>query len=753
MSPGEESVRKASILIVDDQPANLLILEKILKRKGYEVRPVSSGLLALETARANPPDLVLMDIVMPDMDGFETCAEFKQDPLLADIPVLFLSGLNETFDKIRAFSAGGIDYLSRPYEVEELQARMETHLKISRLQRELDRRNKNMHEKVVEQDLEIMKAHQATLLAKEDRTRKEEGGMNQALAGAQRRILITLRFLSLVIISSFLIFNPPPKADETAAVLLLALFLASILGMFFIYESWLKQKNFLGLVFALDTLFVTGGLYLTGVKEWDLMTLYFLTIFICALVKDVKNSVGVGVAACFIYLFLHYKITGQWLALDTATLLKLPFLLIVATFSGFLAADSRMREELARHYGKVNESISEQADRATQKLLASEKHLKELVRYHHLILANIQTGIVVAHQDGKVRTFNAAACKITGLVETAVVGWQLDELPANFRPVTQLMKRTLAEGKPFSQENVELDKQQPEPAYISLQTTLLQNAEGASLGVIATLKDVTLVKQMEQQLLRSERLANLGEMAAGVAHEIKNPLNAILGFSQRLHDKLEDAKLKQYALIVVEEVKRLASTVNDVLEYNRTQSVNKKLVNFNSVVDGTVMLVAEKADAAGVEIELEVDRTLPPVPMDEDKIRQVLLNLMQNALHAMEKGGTLTVMAKMEEGMLPVGEAVSQESNILQQVFHQQKMVSIAVKDTGCGIPKENIHKLFNPFFTTKTTGTGLGLSICHKVIESHGGFMRVDSQVGVGSSFIFYLPLEREGVPELVTV
>jgi signal transduction histidine kinase len=171
------------------------------------------------------------------------------------------------------------------------------------------------------------------------------------------------------------------------------------------------------------------------------------------------------------------------------------------------------------------------------------------------------------------------------------------------------------------------------------------------------------------------------------------------------------------------------------------------------VVDGTVMLVAEKADAAGVEIELEVDRTLPPVPMDEDKIRQVLLNLMQNALHAMEKGGTLTVMAKMEEGMLPVGEAVSQESNILQQVFHQQKMVSIAVKDTGCGIPKENIHKLFNPFFTTKTTGTGLGLSICHKVIESHGGFMRVDSQVGVGSSFIFYLPLEREGVPELVTV
>jgi|GEM_PF-836430 len=753
MSPGEDSSQKATILIVDDQPANLLILEKILKRKGYEVRPVQSGLLALESARNSPPDLILLDIRMPEMDGFETCAEFKKDPLLADIPVVFISGLDETFDKVRAFDAGGVDYVVRPYEIEELQARMETHLKMSRMQSELDRRNKNMHERVLEQDLEIMKAHAETEQAKKERTQKAEGQMNTALAAAHRRILVTLRFLSLVIISSFLIFNPPPKEDETVAIVLLALFLASILGMFFLYQAWLEKKNFLLLVFSLDTLFVTGGLYLTGVKEWDLMTMYFLTIFICALVKDVKSSVGVGAAACFIYMLLQYKLTGQWLMIDTATLLKLPFLLIVATFSGYLAADSRIREELARHYGKINESISEQADRATQKLLASEKHLKELVRYHHLILANIHTGIVVAHQDGKIRTFNTAACKITGLEETGVVGLQLDEMPASFQPVAQLMKRTLAEGKPFSQENVELDKQQPEPAYISLQTTLLQNAEGASLGVIATLKDVTLVKQMEQQLLRSERLANLGEMAAGVAHEIKNPLNAILGFSKRLFDKLEDEKLKQYAQIIVEEVKRLANTVDDVLEYNRTQVVSKEDANFNDILDGTIMLVAEKADAANVEIVLEVDPHLPPVPMDKDKIRQVLLNLMQNALHAMEKGGTLTVVAKIEEGMLPANQGDPTDLTLLQQVFLQQKMISIGIKDTGCGIPKENIHKLFNPFFTTKTTGTGLGLSICHKIIESHGGFMRVDSQVGTWSSFVIYLPLEKERVPELAAV
>jgi PAS domain S-box-containing protein len=745
MSPAEDSSRKPSILIVDDLPANLLILEKILKRNGYETRVVHTGLLALQSARSKPPDLILMDVVMPEMDGFETCAELKKDPSLADIPVLFISGHNETLDKVRAFSAGGVDYVTRPFETEELLARIATHLKLFQLQRELDQHNKNMRERVREQDQELSKIQAEVVQARAEKTIESEGQLDKAMAASRRRVLIALRLLSLVIVASFLVFNPPPKAYEAYAIILLALFLFSILGMLFLFRASLEKKSVLLWVFALDTLFVSCGLYLTGVREWDLMILYFMTIFMSALVNNIKNSVGVGFIACFIYLLLQYKTTGVWLVVDTPHLLKLPFLLIVATFSGYLASDSKMREELARHYGNINKSISEQADMVTQKLLASERHLKELVRYHHLILANIQTGIVVAQQDEKVRTFNSAAARITGLGEIGVVGTPLGELPEAFQPVALLMKRSLAEGKPFSQENVDLNKQDPEPSSISLQTTPLQNAEGATLGVIATLKDVTLVKQMEQQLVRSERLANLGEMAAGVAHEIKNPLNAILGFSQRLADKLTDLKLKNYANIIVEEVNRMANTINDVLEYNRTQIAAKVGEDLNAVLNDALLFVADNTAASGVQIVREIDPGLPPIPMDKDKIKQVLLNLMINAISAMESGGTLTVRARMEEGMTPAGQMEKTESSLLQQVFLQQKMVSVAVKDTGCGIPKENINKLFNPFFTTKTTGTGLGLSICHKIIESHGGFMRVESQVGVGSSFIFYLPMEKE--------
>ncbi len=568
--------------------------------------------------------------------------------------------------------------------------------------------------------------------------------MNAALASEHRRVLITLRLLSLSIIALFLIFNRPPQEYEIHAVILLSFFFLSIIAMFFLFQAWLQTKLLLILIFFLDTFFVSCGLYLTGVKEWDLMAIYFLTIFICAMVRDLKECLGVGIAACFIYLFLQYRITGQFLMPDTATLLKLPFLLIVSTFSGYLAVDSRKREEVTRRYGKINESITAQADIAVKKLVSSEKHLKDLVNYHHLVLANIQTGIVVARQDGKVRTFNAAASRITGLDETRVVNYQLEELPAVFQPIANLMKRTLAEGKPLSQENVDVKKSKSEPVTLSLQTTLLKNPDGETLGIIATLKDISLVKQMEQQLVRSEHLATLGEMAAGVAHEIKNPLNAILGFSQRLADKLEDPKQKKYAEIIIEEVNRMAATISDVLEYSRYQKSSKELVDFNVALDDTMVIVTEKAGASNVQVIREIDPNLPLIPMDKDKIKQVLLNLMLNAINAMEEGGTLTVRARVEEGMLPADQMLNPDQTLLQQVFLQQKMVSVSIQDTGCGISKENLHKLFTPFFTTKTTGTGLGLSICHKIVESHGGFMRVESQLGAGSTFILYLPLEE---------
>ncbi len=563
--------------------------------------------------------------------------------------------------------------------------------------------------------------------------------------GSRRRTLITLRFLSLVILVALLMSRRSRDLYDPEALILLGLYLASIVAMFLLKTSFFEGKPVLFSLFALDTLLVSTGLYLSGLREWDLVAFYFLTILLAALAGDVKAGAGIGVLSCLLYFGLQWRLTGQGPALDTPELLKYPFLMVVALFSGYLAADSRAREEMARHMGSINEAISEQADRAIQKLVASERHLAALVLYHRLILGSIQTGIVVVHHDGRVKTFNPAAARITGVEGNRAEGRLLSELPDSFRPVAELMERSLREGKPYLQENLVIQDDRGEGLPVSLQTQLLSGGGGGALGVIATIKDLSLVKQMELQMRRSEKLAGLGEMAAAVAHEIKNPLNAVLGFAQRLSAKLDDPRLRDYAGIIVTEVNRMAAIVNDVLEYNRYRAPEKKPADLAGILDEVLVLVADRAAKAGVEVAVEADPLLPPVPMDRDKMKQVLLNLVLNAVNAMENGGTLAVRVRMETGALPAGQETDPDRTLLQQVFLQQRMVSVTVRDTGCGIARENLQKIFDPFFTTKTSGTGLGLSVCHKIVESHGGFMHVESRLGEGSEFSFYLPLPEE--------
>lgn len=154
-----------SILIVDDTPANLRLLSGMLSEEGYRVRPVPNGRLALQSASADPPDLILLDINMPEMDGYETCRRLKSDPLLKTIPVIFVSALSETLDKVKAFGVGAVDYITKPFQVEEVLARVETHLTNRHLQRQLELHNRNLQALVADQVREIADSHIALILA------------------------------------------------------------------------------------------------------------------------------------------------------------------------------------------------------------------------------------------------------------------------------------------------------------------------------------------------------------------------------------------------------------------------------------------------------------------------------------------------------------------------------------------------------------------------------------------------------------
>ncbi len=235
----------------------------------------------------------------------------------------------------------------------------------------------------------------------------------------------------------------------------------------------------------------------------------------------------------------------------------------------------------------------------------------------------------------------------------------------------------------------------------------------------------------EARLVRSARLAAVGEMAAGVAHELNNPLTTVAGFAELILQDLEPGSpFREDLELVLAESERARHVVRRLLDFSRPVDDQRTKTDLNELVKGVLLLVNHLTRTSSVEIVLALTEDLPWVTLDPNQIKQVFLNLVHNALQAMPNGGKLTVTTGQEEH---------------ENGGHRQTWATLAVRDTGEGIPSENLEKLFEPFFSTRLPGkgTGLGLSVSYGIISSHGGFIDVESQIGQGSCFTIYLPQE----------
>ena len=239
----------------------------------------------------------------------------------------------------------------------------------------------------------------------------------------------------------------------------------------------------------------------------------------------------------------------------------------------------------------------------------------------------------------------------------------------------------------------------------------------------------------EAETARSEKLASVGLLAAGIAHELNNPLTGILTFATLLRKKMPDGSADAEDLdLVVRETKRCATIIRRLLDFAREKTPEKKFADLNRIIEDTVRIIERPASFRDIEITLDLDRELPPVWLDADLIKQVIMNMLVNAQHAIEDAGSITVRTrrcaapKSPEPGLP-----------------SVPVVEMAVIDTGCGIPAQNLKRIFDPFFTSKGVGkgTGLGLSVSHGIVKAHGGAIEVESKVGEGSTFRVYLPIE----------
>ena len=340
----------------------------------------------------------------------------------------------------------------------------------------------------------------------------------------------------------------------------------------------------------------------------------------------------------------------------------------------------------------------------------------------HLMQASMD-GIIANDLEGNVLIFNQGAGRILGYTPEEVIG-KINA--ARFYPPSQAhtIKELIYDphygevGVLENYETVAVHKDgTPVPIWLSAR---FLTDDGEVRGIVGYFRDLRERKRLEEDLLRSERLATLGKMVAHVTHEIKNPLLAIGGFARQLERHVElSPEIHRRLQLIITEVARLEKFIGDLGSFTRIPPTQKVTGDLAALTREVAEMMADTFKEKGVTFQIEAPRDIPPFPFDPGQMRQVLINLFKNALEAMPQGGLLTAGLKVRGDFL-----------------------ELTVEDTGQGISPDNLKLLFTPFFSTKQGGTGLGLTICRGLIEQHRGEISIDSKVGQGTTCLIRLPL-----------
>ncbi|MCB2216946.1 MAG: PAS domain-containing protein [Desulfobulbaceae bacterium] len=352
-----------------------------------------------------------------------------------------------------------------------------------------------------------------------------------------------------------------------------------------------------------------------------------------------------------------------------------------------------------------------QGYRSAKKTLQDESAIKDQV------VTSLPVGLIATDKDGRIAFYNSAAERITGLDLAQARGKEPDSvLPSHLCG----LKESLDLGEPISEKEMECEFTANKIVPVSISASQIINEEGQFVGQVLIIRDLGEVRRLQAEIRRKEKLAAIGGLAAGVAHEIRNPLSSVKGIASYYKSKFEDgSKDKEMAGVMIEEVDRLNRVISELLEFAGPTKLNRKPSNMNELLKHSAQLVEQEAAAKKISMQLNLTPESVEADVDPDRLTQCFLNLFLNGLQAMESGGVLSVSSSTSES----------------------GKVIIDIRDSGPGISAEDQNKIFDPYFTTKPKGTGLGLAIVHKIIEVHEGQIKVRSTIGTGTVFSIVLP------------
>ncbi len=510
-------------------------------------------------------------------------------------------------------------------------------------------------------------------------------------------------------------------------VLIGATYLFTALSAFLI-RRFKDLRRFAYLQLLWDVLFTTGLIYFTGGIESIFSFLYLISIIAASIILYRRGALLTASLSSIWYGALldlqYYQIIsppyGKFPPASQGS--GLLFTLVIDITGFYLVA-------------WLSSYLSEQLKQTGEELRERQIDLKELEALNKKIVEGINSGLLTIDSGQRLTSFNRAAEEITGYRLSEVYQKRINSVFSGLE--------LYPEGKPLppgARQQIGFQRKDGKQLYLGCSVSPLRDERGGKLGQIVIFQDLTGLKEMEEEVRRAERLATMGRLAAGMAHEIRNPLASLSGSIQVLREGLdlkdEDRHLME---IITRETNRLNSLISDFLSFARPSEKKEEKVRIQEIIEETLKAFEQSPGGQrGIKIVKEFDGD-PLLNADSRQLRQVFWNLLLNASQAMPEGGELTINAKCKMQNANMKRKIGSEKDLPQP---EKDFLEITISDTGVGISEEDLPKIFDPFFTTRDSGSGLGLTIVYKIIESHHGQIKVESTKGKGTTFTILLPV-----------
>ncbi|HWQ13476.1 MAG TPA: response regulator [Roseiflexaceae bacterium] len=664
------------ILIIDDSKQICSMLaEYVLPELGYKASIANTGRQGLALLRQRLPDLILLDLQLPDISGLDLLRLIAQEGY--DVPVILMTAHGSEAIAVEAFRLGARNYLIKPFSETEAQAVIDQALRERRLAREKEQLTRNLRQRV--QELTVLYSIGKSVSALLD----------------QEELLVRIVEAGVYI----------TRAEE---------------GFLLLRD---QQRN---------------ELYLRAAKNLGEQR-----------AQKLRMPIDDGIAGQVIR-------TGKPIRLDRASgaqlkvktgflvraILQVP-LTVGNTVIGVLAVDNQQSERTFTENDQyLLSALADYAAIAIENARLYGAVKASEARYRDLF-ANAYDLIFTLDRNLTLLSINKVGPHLTGVPEERLLGRPLHELcvPEAWSPSAHQLAELLR-GREIQPFELQLRGREEAPVFLEVSARLVKDGQrGDIIHCIA--RDLTERRKLEEQLLRSEKLSAIGQLVAGVAHEVNNPLTSISGYTQlMLRDKTLPPAAHEDLEHINTQAERAARIVQNLLLFAREHKPQRLLIDLNETVRSTLTLRAYQLRVDNIRVVTELDPNLPQTVADPYQLQQVILNLINNAHHAMlERGGqgTLTLRTAVAPATSPEGAA-------------GRPALRISVCDTGVGIAPRDLNRIFDPFFTTKPVGqgTGLGLSICFGIVQEHGGRIWAESELGVGTTVHVELPLlqERPALP-----